>query len=199
MRPSEQDCGVQGKQAGAVLGPYCVLVELHHFLGHAIAADGDLLANLPGKVRGDADHAMLCAAVHTRIVGLELVPKRLELVHGVGSIRKLGENRADSHDDGEVIHHVASELGAVDVVVNMISLHHHASDTPIVIDAAGEHLLVDGLILATDVITVKIDIEVVEAVARRERHIGVDVVHVERVGGHLEVGGAQGFGAVGRA
>ena len=141
---------------------------------------------------------MLGATVHTRIVGLQLVPERLELVHGVGAVRELGEDRADCHDDGEVIHHVASELRTVDVVVYVIGLHHHASNTPIVVDAAGEHLLVNRLVFAADVITIQVNVEVVEAVAKREGHVGVDVVYVEGVSGHLELGRAQGFGAVGQ-
>ncbi len=64
------------------------------------------------------------------------------------------------------------------------------------VHATGQDLLVDRLVLATNEVTVKVDVQVVEAVAQREGHVGVDVVNVEGVRRHLQVGGAQGLGAV---
>ena len=65
------------------------------------------------------------------------------------------------------------------------------------VDAAGQDLLVDRLVLTADVVTVQVDVEIIQAVALRERYVGIDVVHVEGVGGHLEIGGAKRLGPVG--
>ena len=59
-----------------------------------------------------------------------------------------------------------------------------------------EHGVVHGLVLTPNEVAVEVHVQVVEVVAPGERHVGVDVVDIERVSRHLEVGRAQRLGAV---
>ena len=121
------------------------LVELHQLLCSLVARERERAANGARKVGGHAHDPVASAAVHALVIGLELVPELLQLVHGVLTVALLGEDRADSHDDREVVHHVAAQLGRGDVVVDVVGVHHDARHAPVVVHAAREDLVVDGI------------------------------------------------------
>ena len=81
----------------------------------------------------------------------------------------------------------------------MVGVHHDAGDGELLVDAADHDLLVDALVLAANEVAVEVDVEVVEGLAAGQRHVGVDVVHVEGVGGHRHATVAQDVGAVAQA
>ena len=78
----------------------------------------------------------------------------------------------------------------------MIRVHHDAGHTQLLVDTAHHDLLVHALVVSTDEVAVEVDVEVVERLATRQRHIGVDVVHVERVRRHRHAAVSQDVHAV---
>ena len=78
----------------------------------------------------------------------------------------------------------------------MVGVHHDAGDTQLLVDAADHDLLVDRLVAASDEIAVEVDVKVVQGLAAWQRHIGVDVVHIEGVRGHRDPAVAQDVRAV---
>ena len=81
----------------------------------------------------------------------------------------------------------------------MKRFHHNARNAELLVQALDHRGLVDALTLATDKVTVEVDVGVIDSLATRQRHVGVDVVHIERVRRHGKVGLAQYIRAIAQA
>ena len=78
----------------------------------------------------------------------------------------------------------------------MERLHHNARNAELLVQTLDHRSLVDTLALAANEVAVEVDVGVVHGLAARQRHIGVDVIHVEGVRRHRQVGLAQHVRAI---
>ncbi|VWM23665.1 Uncharacterised protein [Collinsella intestinalis] len=161
-----------------------------------VHADGGLLAQLAGKVRPDADHTVTRLAIHLLVVGLKLGPQSRELILDAGLVRQLGEHRANGHHHGEVAHHVRAQFLLRNVLIQVIRLHHDARDAELLVKTANHDLLVHALALAADEVAIEVDIGVVQRLAIGQRHVSVDVIHVEGMRRHGQFMRAQDVRAI---
>ena len=81
----------------------------------------------------------------------------------------------------------------------MERLHHDARHAELLVQALDHRGLVDALALATDKVAIEVDVGVVHGLAARQRHISVDVVYIERVRRHRQIGRAQHIRAIAQA
>ena len=153
------------------------------------------VASLPLPCRGGSSPGRRCPGVHVSTCGGRsrgARPQVAELVHGVGVVAELAEDRADGHHQHEVVDHVGAQRVAVDVVVQVVvGVHHDARDANLLVNAPRHDLLVDALVLAADEVVVQVHVQVVDGLAAGERDVGIDVVHIERVGRHGHAAVAQ--------
>ena len=61
-------------------------------------------------------------------------------------------------------------------------------DAELLVQALDHGGLVDTLALAPDKVAVEVDVGVIHGLAARQRNVGVDVVDIERVRRHRQVG-----------
>ena len=89
-------------------------------------------------------------------------------------------DRRDDCDDLQVVEHIMSEL-PVRNFPQVKRIDHNLIHTDLLINAGNHHSLIDGLIVSSDKIPVKIHIHIIERPHTRKRLVYIDVIHIEGV------------------
>ena len=151
------------------------------------------------QVGKESDHAVASATIHALVVLLQVLPQRFQALIGTIFLGKLGEHRANRHHHGEVAHHVRTQTRGLNVLVQVERFHHDARYAELLAQALDHRGLIDALALATDKVAIEVDVGVVHGLTARQRYVCVDIIHVERVCRHRQIGLAQYIGAIAQA
>ena len=89
-------------------------------------------------------------------------------------------DRRDDRDDLQIVEHIMSEL-AVWNFPQVKRIDHNLIHTDLLVNAGNHHSLIDGLIVSSDKIPVKIHIHIIERPHTRKRLVYIDVIHIEGV------------------
>ena len=138
-------------------------------------------------------------AIHASVKLLEVRPELFQALVSALLVGKLGEHRANGHHHGEITHHVAAQTRALDVVKQMERVHHDTRHAELLVQTLNHGGLVDALALATNEVAIQVDIGVVHGATARQRHVRIDIIHVEGVRRHGQALIAQHIGAIAQA
>ena len=89
-------------------------------------------------------------------------------------------DRRDDRDDLQIVEHIMSELAVRDFP-QVKRIDHNLIHTDLLVNAGNHHPLIDGLIVSSDKIPVKIHIHIIERPHTRKRLVYIDVIHIEGV------------------
>lgn len=139
-------------------------------------------AGLAGKVQENAKRPAADRAIKPFVLCFQIIPKLNFLCKVFLSAGTNEQDRRNGLNDLQVIAHVLPKpFMTTDLGVRNHIIDHKLVHADLLVHSRDHDGLIHGLILAANVIAIKIHVEIIHSVNKGERLEHVKIVHVERV------------------